>query len=347
MAKLEKLSPEQEQKMIEVRDYWLNYIFSCKNKTTRPAAAMAICWLYEFSKIKAPQRILFVDSPMGVQYAISLFKESAKIDNVWANVGDNVWANVRANVGDNVGANVGENVWDNVWENVRENVRENYESFSYYGSIRDYGWVAFYDYFMSVEAIPPHDGFIKFRDLLRCGVYDMVQLQNICIVSGMPNKIVRNAVGRLHNPTGPAITFSDGYCQYYINGRCLPSWIWEKAEAGEITKEMFLKETNSDIKGGIYEVMGQKRMMDMLGAKEIDERQIIHKNGEIETVTLLKTKEKFNEIENKPFAWVKMVCPSTGTQYLQGVEPHHTNALSAIASLSPFSPEEYSFDMRS
>jgi hypothetical protein len=179
------------------------------------------------------------------------------------------------------------------------------------------------------------------------GVYDTIQLNGFCIVSNMPTKIIRNASGRLHNPTGPAIEFADGYKQHYINGRALPEWIWEKAAAGEITRETFLKEENSEIKGGIYEVLGQKKMMDLLGAVEIDKKEIVHSNGDIETVTLLKTKQKFKEIDNKPFAWVKMVCPSTGSQYLQGVEPHHKNALAAIASLSPFKPEEYSFNMRS
>lgn len=29
--KLEKLTKEQEAKMLEVRDFWNNYIFSCQN----------------------------------------------------------------------------------------------------------------------------------------------------------------------------------------------------------------------------------------------------------------------------------------------------------------------------
>ena len=37
--------------------------------------------------------------------------------------------------------------------------------------------------------------------------------------------------------------------------------------------------------------------MELLGAIEIDSRTIIHKNGELEEVTLLKTKEKFKEID--------------------------------------------------
>ena len=67
----------------------------------------------------------------------------------------------------------------------------------------------------------------------------------------------------------------------------------------------------------------------------------------METVTLLKTKEKFVEIENEPFCWVKVTCPSTGSQYLEGCPPHFTNAVEANAFLSGFTAEEYSLDMRS
>jgi len=221
-----------------------------------------------------------------------------------------------------------------------------FESFSAYGNISDYGWVSFYDFFSQIGVID-HKDFHSFKELLGSGIYDMIQLAGFCIVSALPTKIVRNNFGRPHNPTESAIVFADGYTQYYINGRALPRWIWDKAAAGEITRDLFLKEENSEIRGGIYEVLGQKKMIDLLGADEVHTQKIIHANGDVETVTLLKTKQKFAEIDNQPFAWVKMVCPSTGSQYLQGVEPHHTNALEAIASLSPFKAEEYSFHMRS
>jgi hypothetical protein len=173
----------------------------------------------------------------------------------------------------------------------------------------------------------------------------MIQLNGFCIVSNMPSKILRNESNRLHNPSGPAIEFRDGYKQYFINGRAIPAEVFDKAKT--LTKKQFLDESNSDFKGAWYEILGQKKMMDLLGAKEVDTKQIVHKNGDIETVTLLKTSDRFPEIDNQPFAWIKMVCPSTGTQYLQGVEPHHDCALEAIASLSPFKKEEYSFNFRS
>ena len=183
-------------------------------------------------------------------------------------------------------------------------------------------------------------------------IYSALFTEAICIVSKFPKKVYRNAEFNLHNPSGPAVEWgcyseATKWDCYYINGRNLPAWIWDKAAKNEFTKEDFLKEENSEIKGGIYEVLGQRRIMEMLGAVEIDKKTIAHKNGDLEEVTLLKTKERFAEIDNQPFAWVKMICPSTGTTYLQGVEPHHKNALEAIASLSMFDAKEYSFDLRS
>jgi len=181
----------------------------------------------------------------------------------------------------------------------------------------------------------------------KSNIYSAIFTEAICIVSKYPKRIYRNDALRFHNPIGPAVEW--GYQSvpwdcYYINGRNLPKWIWDKKET--ITRDEFLKETNSDIKGGIYEVVGQRKMMELLGAKEVDKRTIVHANGDLEEVRLLKTSEKFAEIDNQPFAWVQMQCPSTGTTYLQGVEPHHKNALEAIASLSMFETKDYSFDYR-
>jgi len=210
--------------------------------------------------------------------------------------------------------------------------------------------LAWWDYMFSILKLDAdiHEDFIEWRDLfVNSGVYQGIYSQMVCIISKYPVAIHRNSSGLLHNPNGSAVEWEDSWQNHFINGRSLPEWIWQKAANNEITKEIFIKETNSDIKGGIYEVLGQQKMMELLGAKEIDTRSIVHKNGDIETITLLKTKEKFAEIDNQPFAWVKMTCPSTGTQYLQGVEPHHKNALDAIASLSMFTSEEYSFTHRS
>jgi hypothetical protein len=185
----------------------------------------------------------------------------------------------------------------------------------------------------------------------KANIYSAIFCEEVCIVSKYPTKIVRNANNALHNPAYQAVTWKSTFpCTawddcYYINGRHVPKNIFLKAK--KLTREQFLKETNSEFKAAWYEILGQKGMLDLLGAMEVDKQTLVHNNGDLEEVTLLKTKETFEEIDNQPFAWVKMVCPSTGTQYLQGVEPHHTNALDAIASLSRLNSDEYKFDLRS
>jgi hypothetical protein len=181
----------------------------------------------------------------------------------------------------------------------------------------------------------------------KSGVYSAIFSELVCVVSKYPKKIFVNSAYRLHNPAGPAVIWGHSMPEtkfdcYFINGRAMPSWIFTET----ITRERFLAETNADIKGGIYEVLGQKRMMELLGTIEVDQKTIVHQNGDLEKVTLLKTKELFEEIDNQPFAFVRLTCPSTGTQYMLGVEPHHTDAREAVASLSPFRGSEYSYNAR-
>ena len=352
MKKIETLTPEQEANIIPHRDFWLNYILSCKNRTDRKKAKKGVEWLYKFCG-KKPPVIIWMDSPYGCQVAANFFEQfynspKANIrdnirDNIGANIGANIWDNIWDNIGDNIGANIRDNIRANIWDNKKMK----YYDVGYRGGAYDYGWVAWIDYFLQNNLIKTDKeaDFNCLKELLLSGVFDMIQLDGICFVSDMPTKIMRNPNGRLHSPNGFAVEFKDGFGQHYINGRYISHEIFNKAAV--LTKKQFLSEKNSDHKGAWYEILGQKKMMDLLGAKEVNQQQIVHKNGDIETVTLLKTTERFAEIDNQPFAWVKMVCPSTGTQYLQGVEPHHKDALSAIASLSPFKKEEYSFDFRS
>jgi hypothetical protein len=187
--------------------------------------------------------------------------------------------------------------------------------------------------------------FNQYKKLIESNVFESYEYENYVFAIQPPTIIHRNAIGRLHHAKEYAYQFKDGTGAYFINGRHIPDAVFNRAET--LTRDEFIKEENSDYKGAWYEILGQQRVMELLGAGKVDERTIVHANGDLETVSLWKTSETFEEIGGVPFAWVKMVCPSTGTQYLQGVEPHHTNAVEAIASLSRLTVDEYSFNMRS
>ena len=104
---------------------------------------------------------------------------------------------------------------------------------------------------------------------------------------------------------------------------------------------MYIKEQNDEIRSGIYEVMGNERMMKLLSATEIDSVILTHGNGELETISLIKTKEKLNKVKNKQYAWIQRICPSTGTVYLTPTNPDVKTALDAAKFHRPkFVPVE-------
>ena len=352
--------------MLETRDEWINLFFdNVRNKRgiDKPAFEEGIKWLYNDLLKKPTPKIIYCDGWLSCLLTIAILKNKNLIkkswasvgasvrDSVWASVwdsvGDSVWASVWASVEASVGASVeasvkdsvGASVWDSVWASVGASVNE----YSSYIDLSNYGWASFYDFFEKINLLDNFN-FKQYKKLIRSNVFNAYEYENYVFAIQPPVYIETNLAGRLHSTTQAAVQFRDGSEYYFINGRSIPAWIVN--DKSSITKEQFMKETDADIKGAIYESIGQQGMLDLLGAKVVDRREIVHANGDREVVELLKTNDLFKEIDNQPFAWVSMCCPSTGTHYLQGVEPHHTNAIEAIASLSPFNAKDYSFNFR-
>ena len=312
--------------MLETRDEWINLFFdNVRNKRgiDKPAFEEGIKWLYNDLLKKPTPKIIYCDGWLSCLLTIAILKDKNLIKKSWDSVGAPVRASVKASVGASVGDSVNE--------------------YSSYIDLSNYGWVSFYDFFEKINLLDNFN-FKQYKKLIRSNVFNAYEYENYVFAIQPPVYIETNLAGRLHSTTQAAVQFRDGSEYYFINGRSIPAWIVN--DKSSITKERFMKETDADIKGAIYESIGQQGMLDLLGAKVVDRREIVHANGDREVVELLKTDDLFKEIDNQPFAWVSMCCPSTGTHYLQGVEPHHTNAIEAIASLSPFNAKDYSFNFR-
>ena len=372
MGKLEKLTKEQEKLMIQVRDEWLDRIFDCNTNLDKDGAEKGIEWLYELSGLKKPL-IIQVESPMGCQYAAHLMKNMPKKmdsvsnsvwDSVVASTGDSVsnsvWDSIRRSVSNSVGDSVINSVGDSVGDSVntsvgapvinsvRDSVRHSvinsvidFQDFCYYGSIRDYGWVAFYDFFNRI-GIFKNEGFEKFNLLLKSGIYDMIQLDGVCIYCKLPNNITRNNQEQMHNINGYSIEWGDGYGQHYVNGRFLKPETFNKVLKKEYTIEEFFKEDNEDIKSAIIGLIQEKYGDEYLfhffskNLHEVDtytnkkeDKYLINTIGmNVGVYSLFK-----GNINNVDVAYVRCYCPSTDRMFFLGVENHHDNAKDAIASL--------------
>lgn len=181
-----------------------------------------------------------------------------------------------------------------------------------------------------------YNTFLK-TDISRCFF-----ARGYCVVLRNPVDIKFNSESVLHNVNGPVYTYRTGVPgPYKINGRDIPSELIEKP----ITKRMILDEQNEDLKAAMITVIkerdGQQALLDLLGAKIVDEKVIEHMPGYSETVRLYKTREKFEILNdrfgnaNQPYTWVAIVCPSTGTEYLIDVSADFTCAKKALEWTRP------------
>jgi hypothetical protein len=355
--KLETLDKKQIKIMEQTRQEWLDRFFSGKLRTDRKQATESIKWLYKFSKLKEP-RIIFLSSPLGIQFGANMLKGVAGAQvgaQVRAQVRDQVWAQVWAQVGaqvgdqvrDQVGAQVRDQVWAQVWAQVRDQVWAQVRdqvgdqklewfstSYSYYGSIWDYGWVSFYDFFTRIGVID-FEPFNNFMALMKSGVYEMILLDGLCIVSDMPIKVYRDERNRLHNENGPAIEFADGYKLWFYHGIAIkPEWI---ENPSKLTKKDWGEESNLEKRRIIQELMGNtfpKKIGSKLIAKPSKEFKQEHNLFGLYEVELP------NDPEERA-RYIKVQDHSSKRQYFIRVKPDIDNADEALGWTFGLTKETY------
>jgi len=345
------LTPEQEAQIEVYKNKYLPAVFGgeyyrnfnyndCKN---------LVDWMYKLANQKMPVT-LCVNNPYEAQIIADHFmqNESAKLKQMHLMLNDpsifdqetfdKLYAEIRAEA-------------DEVLKDPKK-PRSFYESYLFTADIFTNVLLSWYGFMIDVLKIETDvkETFLEWRELYeKAGVFNTVCFDWLCIVSKYPKKLYVNDNFDLHNTTGTCTEW-DGvpWKNYFINGRNISTPDYELALHGNLTRERFMSEKNEDTRAAWVEILGPEKMMNMLGAEKIDEGTINHNNGETETVVLYKTKEVYEETGGLPFAWVKFICPSTGSAYMLDVEPHHTNAIAAAVSTSPFnlSIDEYKFDER-
>jgi hypothetical protein len=366
------LTEDQKDLAVQIRDQYLKMFFDSMKEgcgIDKSAFEEGIEWLYKdvFFQENIPE-IIYCDSFVDCTKIVNILIEERKFQTGRPDVSptcnlcnlffqNNLWMPVQYSfdlstvelltdsivnfISNIITERIKKPVWDTEPKYFTNSYRISIHSWFY--NLSKWEFVALYDFASKIAGFESGE-FEKYKNIVKSGVFSCYPYNNCLFVIQPPVSVLLNTQGRLHSTEGPAVKFRDGASSYFINGRSVPAWIFEKKE--RITKNMFLNEENTETKAAIYEVLGQKRMMEMLGAQRVHTSEIQHANGETETVELLKTRDKFPETGDEPFAWVKVTCPSTGTNYLLGVESKYENAAEALASLSMFNNSEYSFNFR-
>lgn len=303
---LEKLTDEQIVLMQQVKNEWIGKLNSLP-KINKPKAKKLVNFLYELAGAKKPL-IVFLDSPLALQYACNMNKESQVDSQVRSQVRLQVELQVRSQV---------------------ESQKLNYYQFSYYGNITDFGWLGFYDFFDRLGIVRNKD-FTKFKNLIDCGVYDMIQQDNICYVCGMPEYIKRDAGNNLHSETESAIKWKDGFELFFLSGVAFTKELWQKVSSKEISAIDALKIENIEQRYATLKYLGAEKLLKDLSAELIDKSD---RGNELYCLKGI--------IPNKEVKLLKYDCPSTGRTYTKFVPFEMTKADEAQAWSFQLELKEY------
>lgn len=325
-------------------------------------AKECVFYNYEFAEYQRPV-VMTVENPKEAQLLFMYIQSKTELETMVDNLAK------RALAGEDVQSEV-DSLQDIIMEAMIDDIRNGRKDFikedkvpSYLFTMNIYSnvyftWYKFIQTEFNVDC-ELKDELHKFGDLyFESNIYDVLTGDTLAIVVKYPKRIHTNDTHELHNTDGVAVEWGCRYPEldwktYFINGRNIPADKMELALSGDLTRDEWMNEPNEDIRAAWYEVLGQEKMLELLGAVEIDRGQFTHANGDVEDVVLYKTSFTLPALDDQPLAWVRFTCPSTGTNYLIDVEPKWDTALEAAISTSPFfgdeitKIEDYKFNKRS
>lgn len=305
MKKITSLSEEQIMKLEKYKDEYISKFYNPAKEADFEEVKEYMTWIYSVCGLSKPIVIL-VNSPY----------EAIMVYNTFFNKKRN---NETGNENESHG---------NKWIHP-----------CYYLSSFN-SWISFISFFDNeFEIIKDSELFKRYSKILDLNILWTLTFDGLCIVSKNAS-YKRDHIGNLHCIDGPAIEFPGDifkYKLYFINGRSISEEIFIKVCNKEFTFDEFIAMKNEDEKATTMSLMRQKfgsdELLKFLDAVVVDKKVIKHDKKYSETITLFKTKTSFSFLTNskgetnQPYAWIHMVCPSTGADYLIDTCPSFKDAL--------------------
>ena len=125
----------------------------------------------------------------------------------------------------------------------------------------------------------------------------------------MPDKMKRDAQGRIHNSEGSAIHFRDGYELFFWHGTSVPDWWIMNPE--KISEKDITGETNAEKRRVLREILGAEKYYAVLGGVKVIHESIDHQGNNMRLLETIKP----DEIIKKKVVVLECICPSTGRMY--------------------------------
>lgn len=136
-------------------------------------------------------------------------------------------------------------------------------------SQHDFGWLGAYEFFHDVCELKPETEALTGLWLIarHCGW--MLPQRHVCWLSEHHHTLQRDARGRLHCATGPAVAYHDGWSVYAWKGVEVPPFVIEQPR--RITLGRINAEQNVHVRRCMIEIMTPERFIGLGGADRVCE----------------------------------------------------------------------------
>lgn len=256
VKKVTKLTDDDVKELDAVKDKWIALGLST-SPANRAEAEQGVVMAYEAAGLQPPRFILWADSPMaGVYYqAVAPFVIPSVLNQVAAAVtsggnqiaSDDPVKQLTAEASKQIEGRI------NTWTSglMYDYMLVTYSSWT--ESLRHIG-VTNIDIYRGVEQIG--------KNAYWAFIYDY-----FAVLVERPNRLERDQLGRLHNPTGAAMSWADGFSIYCWHGVRVPS---DLIETGWDYNRI-LQEKNTEIRRCAIERLGWDEFIKSAGLKPVGE----------------------------------------------------------------------------
>jgi hypothetical protein len=320
-----ELNTQETELMSIVKDKWINRAFKeCSEGIDEDKFKTGINWLYNrFLKLEPPI-IVYCDSLIDAAIKITLVKDLGK---------------ELSDYNPDMTKTYEDGTLDSKFA---EQIKENLTLKSSYIGWSNFGWVAFYDYFTQIKVIL-HEDFNNYQKLIESNVFECFEFEHAVFAVKPPVHINYNEMNQPHSISEASIVFLDGSRFYHVNGFSLTKKLFTSLKEQTYTVEEFLSENNEEVKAAVISFIQERdgeegiyrflqdylNEVDTYTNKKGDEfMEGTTNSSNLGVYTLFKGRIKTYDI-----AYVRCYCPSTDRMFFLGVEPRHTSAKDAIASL--------------
>ncbi|HQT38911.1 MAG TPA: hypothetical protein PK231_05755, partial [Acidocella sp.] len=273
-------------------------------------------------------------------------------DSLGASLRNGLRPDLRGGLGESLGRSLRDNLRDSLEGGLADSLGASFQDaqiknrYTNWWGQQDLYWVAFYQFCQEIGIKYDADAADGLDIMHEIGLSCMwwYPYDGLIVACERPLAIRMDERERLHNETGPAVEFRDGWKVYSIHGTRVPEWVI--TSPNEITIEKIDAEKNTEVQRVMIERFGWDRYADECGAEILDHDErwgtLYGKNN---SALFLRVINRSPEPDGSFRNYILPVAPNCAPLPDEGDmemgEAQALTALNAVASTFGLTGEEY------